>query len=67
MLQIMKNRVVHFVIGILGMIALFQTISIPPEAEKNYVAFSNSFLGFWVCIFSAVLYITFFSTLKLMQ
>ena len=57
MLQIMKNRVVHFVIGILGMIALFQTISIPPEAEKNYVAFSNSFLGFWVCIFSAVLYI----------
>ena len=56
MQQKMKSRPVRLVVGLLGMIALFQTISITPEAEKSYVAVSNSFLGVWVAVFSAVLY-----------
>ena len=56
MLQKMRNRPLRLSLGLLGMIALFQTISIIPEAEKSYVAAANSFLGVWVCIFSAILY-----------
>lgn len=56
MLQKMKNKPACLVIGLLGMIALLQTISITPEAEKSYVAVTNSFFGILVCVFSAVLY-----------
>ena len=56
MLQKMKSRPVRLGIGMLGMIALFQTISITVEAQKSYVAAANSFLGIWVCVFSALLY-----------
>lgn len=56
MQQKMKSRSVRLSIGFLGMIALFQTISIEPELEKSFVAVANSFLGVWVCVFSAVLY-----------
>ena len=56
MLQKVKSRPVRLGIGLLGMMALFGIISIPPEAEKSYVAVANSFLGIWVCVFSAVIY-----------
>ena len=56
MLQKRNKKPVHYVIGICGVMALFQTISILPEAEKSYVAMSNSFLGIWFCVLSAFVF-----------
>ena len=56
MLQKRNKKPVHYIIGICGVIALFQTISILPEAEKSYVAMSNSFLGIWFCVLSAFVF-----------
>ena len=56
MLQIAKNRIVCWGLGFLGMIALYQTLAVPTEEMKTYVAGTNSFLSAWVCILSAILY-----------
>lgn len=56
MLQRINRKPIYFGLGVCGIIALFQTISILPEAEKSYVAMTNSFLGIWCCILSAYIY-----------
>ena len=56
MLQIAKNRIVRWGLGLLGMITLYQTLAVPTEEMKAYVAGTNSFLSAWVCILSAILY-----------
>ena len=50
------KKIGNSILGVLGMMALFQTLSIPADATKSYVATTNSFLGMWVCILSAILY-----------
>ena len=56
MVQIIKNKAVRLLIGYAGIIALFQTLSIPAEDEMNFVADTNSFLSMWVCILSGIVY-----------
>lgn len=56
MLQVIHSKVFRCFIAIAGVIALFQTISILPEAEKSYVAATNSFLGIWSCILSVIVF-----------
>lgn len=56
MLQIMKNKVFPIVLGTLGAIGLFQTISILGGNGREAVAYSNSFFSIWFCILSAVSY-----------
>ena len=56
MLQKINKKPVRFCLSVCGVIALFQTISILPEAEKSYVAISNSFFGIWCCILSAIVF-----------
>ena len=56
MLQVICSKIVRSVIAVAGVIALFQTISILPEAEKSYVATTNSFLGLWLCILSIIVF-----------
>ena len=56
MLQVIHSKVFRCFIAVAGVIALFQTISILPEAEKSYVATTNSFLGIWCCILSVIVF-----------
>lgn len=56
MLQVIRSKVIRCFIAVAGVVALFQTISILPEAEKSYVATTNSFLGFWCCILSVFVF-----------
>lgn len=56
MIQVVKNRIVCLLIGLLGIIGLFQTLSITAETEKNFVANTNSFFSAWVCILSVIVY-----------
>ena len=64
MLQVIHSKIVRCFIAIAGVVALFQTISILPEAEKSYVAISNSFLGIWCCILSIIVFEKVVSTLE---
>ncbi len=56
MIRIERNRGIRLLIGFLGIIGLFQTLSIPVENEKNFVADTNSFLAVWLCILSGIIY-----------
>lgn len=56
MSQIVKNKVFPIVLGILGAIGLFQTLSVFGGNGRETVTYSNSFLSVWVCILSAVSY-----------
>ncbi len=55
MRQIVKNRGVRLVLGGLGAIGLFGTISFH-MGENSEVVFTNSFLSAWFCILSALLF-----------
>lgn len=55
MIQIVKNRGVRLVLGGLGAIGLFGTISFH-MGENSEVVFTNSFLSAWFCILSALLF-----------
>lgn len=56
MLQILRNKMFRWSLGILGIISLYQTLAVSAEEEKIFVAGTNSFLSAWVCVLSAVLY-----------
>ena len=64
MKQIVKNRGIRLLTGFLGIIGLFQTLSIPAENEANFVADTNSFFSVWVCILSAIVYDKVWENLK---
>ena len=51
-----QKSLFSFVIGILGAIALFQTLSVFETTGRTSVVYSNSFLSLIFCIFSVVLY-----------
>ncbi|MBR5597779.1 MAG: hypothetical protein IKW30_10285 [Lachnospiraceae bacterium] len=56
MIQKINKKPVRICLGILGVIALFQTLGIVPEAEKSYVAVTNSFFGIWISVLSAIVF-----------
>ena len=56
MIQKINKMPVRICLGILGVLALFQTLGILPEAEKSYVAVTNSFLGIWISVLSAIVF-----------
>lgn len=64
MKQIVKNRGIRLLTGFLGIIGLFQTLSIPAENEANFVADTNSFFSVWGCILSAIVYDKVWENLK---
>lgn len=51
-----QKSLFSFVIGVLGAIALFQTLSMFETTGRTSVVYSNSFLSLVFCIFSIVLY-----------
>ena len=64
MLQKMNCKVMQCLCGLFGAMALFGTLSILPEAEKSYVATTNSFFSVVFCIFSVVIYLKVASQIK---
>lgn len=56
MKKIMENKIIHWGIGVLGAVGLFQTLSITGESGRGAVAYSNSFFSVWVCVLSAIVY-----------
>ena len=56
MLQMMKSKIIPFAVGILGVIGLYQTLSISGGNGREAVGYSNSFFSVWIGILSAVFY-----------
>lgn len=56
MIQRIKRTIVPVVIGFLGAIGLFQTLSITAEMGREAVVYSNSFFSLWFGVLSVIAY-----------
>ena len=56
MIQTIRKNIVPVLIGFVGAMGLFWTLSSSVETGRESVVYSNSFFSVWVCILSVVLY-----------
>ena len=56
MIQRIRRTIVPVVIGFLGAIGLFQTLSITAETGREAVVYSNSFFSLWFGVLSVIAY-----------
>lgn len=57
MIEMVKRKIAPVIIGLLGAMGLFQTLSITGETGRGAVAHSNSFFSVWICVLSVIIYI----------